>query len=157
MGEPSAAERGQSGRIRGAVNVPPVQVDETTIRVFLHLLGVSVWIGGQIALAALIPVARAAGPDMPRRLARRFVVVAWPFFALTVATGVWNLLRVDVGDRDAVYHATLGIKLALVALSGVSAFLHGNTARPAVRGVTAALSLLAALAAAFCGVLLVRG
>jgi putative copper export protein len=134
-----------------------MRVDETTIRVFLHLLGVSVWIGGQIALAALIPVARAAGPDVPRRLARRFVVVAWPFFALAVLTGVWNLLRVDIGDRDTAYQITLGVKLLLVALSGVTAFVHGNTTVPALRGATAGLSLLAALAAAFCGVLLVRG
>jgi putative copper export protein len=134
-----------------------VEVDEATIRVFLHLLGVSVWIGGQIALAALIPVARAAGPDIPRRMARRFVTVAWPFFALAVVTGVWNLLRVDVGERDTAYQATVGFKLLLVAMSGVAAFLHGNTARPALRGATAGLSLLSALAAAFCGVLLVRG
>lgn len=140
-----------------AVTCPDVRVDEASIRVFLHLLGVSVWIGGQIVLAALIPVARAAGPDVPRRMARRFVLVAWPFFALAVLTGIWNLLRVDVGDQDAAYHATLGLKLALVALSGVTAFLHSNTARPALRGATAGLSLLSALAAAFCGVLLVRG
>jgi hypothetical protein len=70
---------------------------------------------------------------------------------------VWNLLRVDVGDRDTAYHVTLALKLLLVAASGVTALLHSHTIHPALRGATAGLSLLSALAAAFCGVLLVRG
>jgi putative copper export protein len=76
-----------------------MRVNETTIRLFLHVVGVSVWVGGQISLVALVPVARSFGPEAPRQLARRFAHVAWPFFALTVATGIWNLLRVSVSDR----------------------------------------------------------
>jgi putative copper export protein len=101
-----------------------MEVTEATIRVYLHLLGVTVWIGGQIVLATLIPVARAAGPDVPRRMARRFMTVAWPFFALAVLTGIWNLLRVDIGDRDTDYVVTLAVKLVLVAVSGLTAFFH---------------------------------
>lgn len=134
-----------------------MEVNETTIRLFLHVLGVSVWIGGQIALAALVPVARGLGPDAPRRLARRFAQVAWPFFALTVGTGIWHLLRVNVGERTVGYQITLMIKLLLVALSGVSAFVHGLEVTPAVRAITGALALLAGLGAAFCGVLLIWG
>jgi putative copper export protein len=134
-----------------------VQVNETTIRLFLHVLGVSVWIGGQIVLAALVPVARTIGPDVPRRLARRFGQVAWPFFALLVGTGIWNVLRVDIGDRSFAYQVSLGVKLLLVAVSGVTAFLHGLVTTSALRAVTASLALLSALAAAFCGILLIWG
>jgi putative copper export protein len=67
---------------------------------------VSVWIGGQIVLGALIPVARAAGPDVPRAMARRFGRIAWPFFALTAVTGICNLARVDVGDHTIAHQVT---------------------------------------------------
>jgi putative copper export protein len=134
-----------------------MEVNETTIRLFLHVLGVSVWVGGQIALSALVPVARGLGPEAPRRLARRFAQVAWPFFALTVVTGIWNLLRVNVGDRTVGYQITLMIKLLLVALSGGSALVHGLEVTAPVRAITGALALLAGLAAGFCGVLLIWG
>jgi putative copper export protein len=134
-----------------------VEVNETTVRLSLHLLGVSVWVGGQIVLGALVPVARAAGPDVPRALARRFGQVAWPFFALTVFTGLWNLTKVHVGEHSVGYQVTLAVKLVAVAVSGVTAFLHGLVPNPVARGVTAGLALLAALAAAFCGVLLIWG
>ncbi|MDY7100343.1 MAG: hypothetical protein S0880_04070 [Actinomycetota bacterium] len=129
--------------------------DLTTIRVFAHLLGVTVWIGGQIVLVALLPVLRGLGEDAPRLAARRFGALAWPFFALVVVTGVWNLLEIDVADRSVGYHATLGIKLLLVALSGVAAFVHGMTATPLTRAVTGAAGLVAALGAMVCGVMMV--
>ena len=134
-----------------------MHLNEATVRISLHLLGVSVWIGGQIVLAALVPVARAVGPDVPRRLARRFGQVAWPFFALAVVTGIWNLTQVHVSDHTVGYQITLAVKLLLVAVSGVTAFLHGLVPNPVARGVTAGLALLAALAALVCGVLLVYG
>ena len=115
------------------------------------------WIGGQIVLGALVPVARTAGPEIPRALARRFGQIAWPFFALAVLTGIWNLVRVSPGDHSVGWQITLGVKLLLVAVSGVTAFLHGIVPNPVARGVTAGLALLAALAAAFCGVLLIWG
>ena len=62
-----------------------------TIRLFLHVLGASVWVGGQIVLIGLVPVARSAGPDVPRSIARRFELLSWPFFGLTVVTGIWNV------------------------------------------------------------------
>ena len=35
--------------------------DATTFRVFLHVLGASVWVGGQIVLGALVPTLRELG------------------------------------------------------------------------------------------------
>lgn len=133
----------------------PVHV--TTIRLFLHVLGATVWVGGQIALAAVIPVVRQfAGADAVRATARRFQQVAWPAFVLLIATGVWNLFAVKVGDASSSYLTTLMVKLLLVGISGAAAAGHTMVARrrPALGGALAGLALLCALGATFLGLLL---
>lgn len=132
-----------------------VEFDADTVRIFLHLLGASVWIGGQIVLAALVPVLRTLGPDAPRVAANRFGTVAWPFFALVVATGIWNMLTLDFDVLETSYHMTLGIKMMLVAVSGLAAFWHSRTSSVTVRGVTGGGALVAGLAAFVLGVMLV--
>ena len=68
-------------------------VTSDTIRLFLHVLGASVWVGGQIALGGVVPIVRrTAGIDVVRLVGRRFQQIAWPAFALLLVTGVWNLL-----------------------------------------------------------------
>lgn len=132
-------------------------LDLDTIRVSLHLLAVCVWVGGQVVMAALVPVLRGLGPDAPRQAANRFGRVAWPFFALAVITGVWNLAEIDVGDRSTAYHVTLAVKLLLVALAGTAAAVHSLTGSPVIRGITGAVGLLGSLAALLFGVMLVWG
>ena len=132
-------------------------VHASTIRLFLHVLAAIVWVGGQIALAVLVPVARrVGGAETTRALARRFQLVAWPAFALLVGTGVWNLFAVHVGDQSSSYLTTLFVKLLLVGVSGAGALAHTLLARrrPALGGALAGVALLAALAATFLGVLL---
>ncbi len=128
----------------------PVHVDN--IRLFLHVLAATVWVGGQLTLAALVPVARTVGSDTPRLLARRFNVVAWPAFMVLVATGAWNV--VAVGDKGDAYRHTLELKLAVVFVSGLAAFLHARARSTAGLAVWGALTGVAALGALFVGVLL---
>ncbi len=123
-----------------------------TVRLFLHVLAACVWVGGQIVLAGLVPSLRAAGPDAPRAAARRFNRLAWPAFAVLVVTGVWNLLDVDVADRSSAYHVTLGVKLLVVALSGVSAALHAGARSRIALAAWGAVSGLSALGALWLGV-----
>jgi putative copper export protein len=135
-------------------------VYSSTIRLFLHVLGATVWVGGQIALAGVVPVVRrVAGRDATRAVARQFQLIAWPAFALLVGTGIWNLFAVNAGDQSSSYLTTLFVKLLLVAVSGIGALGHilFTKTRPALGGAMAGIALLAALAATFLGVLLHTG
>lgn len=124
-----------------------------TFRISLHILAVTVWVGGQLVLAALVPVLREVGHDAPKKAAARFGQVAWPFFGLAVATGIWNLLEVPSGSTTE-YQTTLGIKILLVVASGFAAFIHTRTPSPAVRGATGAIGLITGLGALVLGVML---
>jgi putative copper export protein len=128
----------------------PVNAD--TVRLFLHVLGATVWVGGQLTLAGLVPGLRALGPDAPRTVARRFNRIAWPAFGLLFVTGLWNLAEASVGDRSGEWIATLFAKLAIVALSGISAALHTRAATRRGLAIWGGLSGLSALLALFYGV-----
>jgi putative copper export protein len=128
--------------------------DLDTLRLGLHLLAATVWVGGQIVLLALLPVLRKAGGDTPRAAARAWNRIAWPAFAVLVATGVWNLTEVAFGDRDTDYQVTVFVKLLVVAVSGTAAAVHSFTKSRAVLALTGALGGVAALGAFALGVLL---
>ena len=128
-------------------------VSWTTVRLFLHVLGATVWVGGQLTLAGLVPGLRRVSPDAPRAVARRFNAIAWVAFALLVATGVWNILAIRP-DWSSSYGTTLIVKLVIVAASGLTAAFHARArSRPSL-AVFGAFSGLSALGAMFLGVLL---
>jgi len=132
--------------------VLPLTAD--TVRLSLHVLAATVWVGGQLTLAGLVPGLRALGDDVPRTVARRFQRIAWPAFAVLVATGVWNLLELPVGDLSTDWQVTLFVKLTVVALSGVAAAVHAGVRSRAVLAAAGALSGLAAVAALVLGIML---
>jgi putative copper export protein len=129
-----------------------LSVNAETIRLFLHVLAATVWVGGQLTLAGLVPGLRALGPDAPRTVARRFNRIAWPAFGVLFLTGLWNLAETNVGDQPSEWIATLLAKLTIVALSGISAALHIRAATKKGLAVWGALSGLSALLALFYGV-----
>jgi putative copper export protein len=135
--------------------VIPLHAD--TIRLFLHVLAATIWVGGQLTLAGLVPTVRDIDAGAPRLVARRFNQIAWPAFVVLLATGVWNLLEIDIGDRSTEYQVTLFVKLMLVALSGMAAFLHIVSRTRLGLAVWGALSGLSSVAALFFGVWLTRG
>ena len=128
-----------------------------TIRLFLHVLAATVWVGGQLTLGALVPGLRQLGEDVPKKVAHRFNRIAWPAFGVLVVTGVWNLVEVSVGDQNAEYQVTLFFKLVVVAISGLAAWIHSNTKTKVVLAVGGAITGLAALASLFLGILLRTG
>lgn len=127
-------------------------VDSETVRLFLHVLAATVWVGGQITLAALVPVLRAAGAEVPKAAAQAFNRVAWPAFAVLLLTGAWNVLA--EGDKGAAYENTLMLKYVLVVASGVTAFVHARARSRGTMALFGALTGLTALATLFVGVLL---
>lgn len=124
-----------------------------TVRLFLHVLAATVWVGGQITLAALVPVLRRLGAGIPRAAARRFNQVAWPAFAVLVVTGIWNVIAVR-SQITGSYETTLVVKLIVVAVSGVTAALHARARSTTALAVFGALTGISALAALFLGILL---
>jgi putative copper export protein len=125
-----------------------------TLRLFLHIVAATVWVGGQLTLAALVPTLRALGSEAPRAVARRFNQVAWPAFAVLVLTGIWNIVAESDKQSHPGYQATLGVKLALVIFSGVSAFLHTRARTRTGLAAWGAVAGLSALGATLFGVLL---
>jgi putative copper export protein len=140
-------------RSRKGDAVLPVSWD--TVRLFLHVLAATVWVGGQLTLAFLVPPLRRLGAELPRAAARAFNRVAWPAFAVLLATGVWNVIAVR-GQLHGAYQVTLSVKLVVVAISGLTAWLHARAKSPAGLAVFGALTGLSALAALFLGVLLAQ-
>jgi putative copper export protein len=130
-----------------------LDVTASTIRLFLHVLAATVWVGGQFSLGALVPELRAISPDAPRAVARRFARFAWPAYGLLVVTGIWNLLAVHPTMSGA-YGVTLMVKLLVVALSGISAWLHSISRTKTGLAVWGAVSGVSAAGALFLGILL---
>ena len=125
-------------------------MDLVTLRLFLHVLAATIWVGGQITLAALVPVLRASGAEVPRAAANAFARVAWPAFGVLVLTGIWNV----VVGWDYLDQATLGVKYVLVVLSGVSAFLHARATSRRQMAIWGAVTGISAIATLFVGILL---
>jgi putative copper export protein len=124
-----------------------------TIRLFLHVLAATIWVGGQLTLAALVPALRRMGAQVPAAAARRFNLVAWPAFAVLIVTGIWNIIAVRAQVHGG-YETTLIVKLVVVALSGLSAALHARARTTVGLAVFGALTGISALTALFLGVLL---
>ncbi|HEX4905284.1 MAG TPA: CopD family protein [Acidimicrobiales bacterium] len=121
------------------------------VRVFLHVLAATIWVGGQLTLAGLVPGLRALSPDAPRAVARRFNRIAWPAFGVLVATGIWNVLVLEP-DWDSDYGRTVMVKVLVVTASGVTALVHTQARSKAALAVFGALSGLTALGALLLGI-----
>ncbi len=131
-----------------------INADIESLRTFLHLLAASVWVGGQIVLGGLVPRVRKSNPEALKTIANGFARVAWPAFAVTVVTGMWNILDIDVSAMDSSYHVTLGVKIVVVMLAGFAAAAHANTKSKLVLALGGAIGLVASLGALYLGVLL---
>ena len=132
-------------------------LDLDALRGFLHILSVSIWVGGQIVVAGLVPllrkIDRAAGPvadgemTATQQAARRFGRIAWPFFALAIITGLWSIGELEWSASTGTWKTLFFVKMALVAASGVGAWLHARAQRAPERALFAGLASLSALAA----------
>ena len=129
-------------------------IDLDVIRLTLHVLGATIWVGGQIVLAALVGPLRRVAPDAVAPAARVFAWVGWPAFAVLVVTGVWMLTGGD--EMSDAFQTTLMIKLTLVALSGIGAALHTFAKSPVLKSIWGTVGLVCALGAVLLGVSIVE-
>ncbi|MEP7017542.1 MAG: hypothetical protein ABI899_05920 [Actinomycetota bacterium] len=129
-------------------------IDLDVIRLTLHVLGATIWVGGQIVLAALIGPLRKVAPGAIAPAARVFAWVGWPAFAVLVLTGFW--LLADGEARSHAFQVTLMVKLTLVALSGIGAALHTFAKNPMLKNIWGTLGLVCALGAVLLGVSIVE-
>jgi putative copper export protein len=123
------------------------------VRLSLHVLAATIWVGGQFTLAALLPVLRAGDPELPKRAARAFNRIAWPAFGVLLLTGVWNMAAAEDDPSDG-YTVVLMLKLAVVAGSGLTAWAHIRATSKAQLAVFGALTAVTAVSAVVLGVIL---
>jgi putative copper export protein len=129
----------------------PITLDG--VRLFLHVLAATLWVGGQFTVAALLPVLRSAGADVPKAAARAFGRMAWVAFAVLVLTGIWNITAAKDTNTHG-YQATLGIKMGFVLLAGLAAWWHQRATSRLALGLGGAVASVASLVALFLGVVL---
>lgn len=124
----------------------------TTVRLSIHVLAATIWVGGQFTVAGLLPTVRKLGEDAPRKVARAFARLQWPAFALLVLTGIWNVS--EEHHASTAWSTVLGAKIAIVAVAGIAAVAHTRSKTKAGLALYGALTALASVVALVLGVLL---
>lgn len=127
-----------------------------TIRLFLHVIAATIWVGGQFTLAGLLPVLR-QHDGLAKQAARAFNRIAWPAFAVLVVTGMWNLAEVDVSSAPTSYQATVFVKVAVAIIAGAAAAAHVSARTKLALALGGAIGAVASVAAVFLGILLSTG
>lgn len=118
------------------------------IRLSIHVLAATIWVGGQITLAGMVPSVRKVSPEAITAAARAFARLSWPAFWILVLTGFWNIGSVNMSSQTTAWKIVLGIKIVIVIISGASAYLHAKaktTKGIAIWGGIAGLSAVSAL------------
>lgn len=99
---------------------------ETTVTALnLHLVGLTVWVGGLLAIGALLPVLGSALPDVVRRFS---TVATWCYVAVAVSGVLFATVTVgSFANLATPYGAVLLLKVVLLALLGVAGWLQRRT------------------------------
>jgi uncharacterized membrane protein len=118
-----------------------------TVRLTLHVLAASVWVGGQLVMMGLVGHA-------PQVLARAFARLAWPAYAVLVVTGFWNISTFTWSQQSTAWKTVLIVKIVVVALAGLGAFLHQRATSKAQLALWGSVAGTASVAALVMGILL---
>jgi putative copper export protein len=125
-----------------------------TVRLTLHVLAASVWVGGQLVMMGLLGPARGLGGDAPKVLARAFARLAWPAYAVLLVTGFWNISTFTWSQQSTAWKTVLIVKIVVVALAGLGAFLHQRATSKAQLALWGSVAGTASVAALAMGILL---
>lgn len=124
-----------------------------TLRLTLHVLAATVWVGGQLVMMGLVGPSRSLGADAPKVLARAFARLAWPAYVVLVATGFWNISTFHWASQSSAWKAVLMAKVAVVVVAGLGAFLHQRATTPRALALWGSVGGLASVAALVMGIL----
>lgn len=101
----------------------------------LHLVAVTVWVGGLLALAALRPML--TGGDLAATAARFSTLALWCFVGVAVSGVQSAFLRVGTWSNLATsYGALVIVKTLALVLLGVAGYLHRRSLLARLRGDT---------------------
>ena len=128
-----------------------------TIRLFLHVIAATIWVGGQFALAGIVPTLRRVAPDSTKAVAQAFSRVAWPAFGVLVLTGMWNLMAIDITSTSGAYQGTVLLHIGLAMASGAFVAVHQFGQTKLALALGGALGGLFSVIALFVGILLRTG
>ena len=128
-----------------------------SIRLFLHVLAASVWVGGQIVLGGLVPKLRQVAPESLKVAANAFARIAWPAFAIVVVTGMWNILDIKVGDMSTENQVSMFVHVLLAMATAMFVVIHSVGKTKLALALGGAFGLLTSLGAMFVGILLQTG
>src|SRR5664280_455291 len=98
-----------------------------TLRLTLHVLSATIWVGGQIIMMGMVGPSRSFGPEAPKVLAQAFARLAWPAYAVLVVTGFWNASTFHWANQSGAWKAVLIVKIVVVAAAGLGALLHARS------------------------------
>jgi putative copper export protein len=125
-----------------------------TLRLTLHVLAASIWVGGQFVMAGLVGPSRRLGPEAAQVLARAFARLAWPAYAVLVLTGFWNISTFTWSEQTTAWKTVLIVKIVIVALAGLGVLLHQRASSKAQLALWGAVGAIASVAALAMGILL---
>jgi putative copper export protein len=125
-----------------------------TVRLTLHVLAATVWVGGQIVMMGLVGSVRGLGGDASKTLARTFARMAWPAYAVLVVTGIWNVSTFTWSAQSSAWKAVLMAKIVVVLVAGLGAFLHQRATTKGQLALWGSVAGTASVAALVMGVLL---
>lgn len=128
-----------------------------TLLAFTHVLAAVGWVGGQLILSGLRPRAASGTDDGVWRVSDDIAAVGWAAYAVLWATGLANLVASGDATLEDRYGALVLVKLAAVAVSGLSARLLLNATTMRTVRTAAIANAVAALAVLYLGVLLAHG
>ncbi|MGH9097092.1 MAG: hypothetical protein ACRDWB_06680 [Acidimicrobiales bacterium] len=138
----------------GLAEVPSLSPGVDGIRLTLHVLAATIWVGGQFTVAGLLPTVRGLGEDASKKVARALAVLLWPAYAVLVITGIWNLSTVTFSDAPSAWKSVLMIKIAVVVAAGLAVLLHQRSTSRRGLALWGSVGATASVAALVMGVFL---
>ena len=124
------------------------------IRLILHVLAATIWVGGQFTVTGLLPTVRRLGDDAPKQVARALARLLWPAYAVLVVTGFWNMAAVHSNNGGTAFQVVLGVKIGVVALAGLGVWLHQRATSRRALAIWGSVGGTASIAALCLGVFL---